>query len=153
MTKKEFIGYLDHAIDDYASEKVLSGTFEVDTAQYLAEKEYNELLPEGNITPNHHLLNILTDEGKKVGEFWYHFDPENQKKIAYVYDISIFPEHQDQGYGSCAMLLFEEEAKKLGAKRLDLHVFGHNKVAWHLYHNMGYIVTDINMSKNLEKAE
>jgi ribosomal protein S18 acetylase RimI-like enzyme len=43
--------------------------------------------------------------------------------------------------------LVEARARELGAKSVELHVFGHNYVAQALYEKVGYNVTSITMAK------
>lgn len=39
--------------------------------------------------------------------------------------------------------------KKLGVKKIGLHVFGHNKTARSLYEKSGYVETSIKMEKEI----
>jgi len=43
----------------------------------------------------------------------------------------------------------EDYVRLLGAKKLSLHVFGHNERAIHLYKKVKFQVTDLVMSKML----
>jgi ribosomal protein S18 acetylase RimI-like enzyme len=45
--------------------------------------------------------------------------------------------------------LVEDRAKELGAKSVELHVFGHNHGALSLYEKMGYNETSITMAKQV----
>jgi ribosomal protein S18 acetylase RimI-like enzyme len=47
------------------------------------------------------------------------------------------------------MRALEGEAKRLGFKKLGLHVFGHNMIARGLYEKLGYAITNLNMAKSL----
>jgi RimJ/RimL family protein N-acetyltransferase len=48
------------------------------------------------------------------------------------------------------MALLEEEARRLGAPRIELNVFGGNEPARALYHKLGYREDAVVMSKPLE---
>ncbi|MGR5573280.1 GNAT family N-acetyltransferase [Limosilactobacillus fermentum] len=55
-----------------------------------------------------------------------------------MYDIQIYPDFQNQGFGTQALKLIATQAKALGFKSLGLHVFGHNKRAIHVYEKSGF---------------
>ena len=52
-----------------------------------------------------------------------------------------------KGYVSRTLELVEDRAKELGAKSVELHVFGHNQVAQARYEKLGYNETSIIMAK------
>ncbi|MBA3616939.1 MAG: GNAT family N-acetyltransferase [Rubrobacteraceae bacterium] len=52
-----------------------------------------------------------------------------------------------KGYASRALDLVEHKAGELGARSVELHVFGHNHGAQALYEKVGYTVTNITMAK------
>ncbi|MBS7687698.1 GNAT family N-acetyltransferase [Limosilactobacillus fermentum] len=56
----------------------------------------------------------------------------------FIYDIQIYPDFQNQGFGTQALKLIATQAKALGFKSLGLHVFGHNKRAIHVYEKSGF---------------
>jgi GNAT superfamily N-acetyltransferase len=45
---------------------------------------------------------------------------------------------RDRGIGRCLMVALEDEARRLGKRRVDLTVWGVNDRAYHLYTSMGY---------------
>jgi ribosomal protein S18 acetylase RimI-like enzyme len=47
------------------------------------------------------------------------------------------------------MVLAEQEARRGGARRLGLNVFGTNTVTRSLYESLGYEITELQMSKEL----
>ncbi|MNT65069.1 putative N-acetyltransferase YycN [compost metagenome] len=72
-----------------------------------------------------------------------------QGKEAFIYDFYIFEPYQRNGYGTEALAALDEEARKMNVTRIGLHVFGDNDRAFKLYQKMGYLITDITMSKKL----
>ncbi|MFC5975741.1 GNAT family N-acetyltransferase [Carnobacterium antarcticum] len=70
-------------------------------------------------------------------------------KAAFIYDFIIFEEFRSLSYGTQTMSELEEIAKKMGIKKVMLHVFAHNTTAFSLYEKMGFKTTDISMSKYL----
>jgi ribosomal protein S18 acetylase RimI-like enzyme len=71
------------------------------------------------------------------------------RSIAFVYDIEIDPAFRGSGLGRAAMLLLEDEAKRLGLAEIRLNVFGGNDVARSLYRSLGYDEFAIGMRKRL----
>ncbi len=147
MTSSQFSTYLNSAVADYAKDKIEAGTWLKKEALSLAEKTFNSLLPEGIHTPNHYLFTISLDK-KIIGFIWLNFVPENQLN-AFIYDFIVFDDYQGFGYGQETMREIEIIAKKLGAKQLSLHVFGHNQRALHVYEKVGFHITDYSLSKNI----
>ena len=84
-----------------------------------------------------------------VGTLWpgVRGAPDNRK--SYIYDIVLNEETRGKGIGTKAMVLLEDEVRKLGLRHIGLHVFGHNKVARGLYESLGYEITNLNMEKTL----
>ena len=71
------------------------------------------------------------------------------RRVLYIYEIAIEPEHQGRGYGRAAMRLVEDEAARRGIARIELNVFGGNDVARGLYRTLGYVETSVQMAKDL----
>ncbi|HWJ79795.1 MAG TPA: GNAT family N-acetyltransferase [Niallia sp.] len=150
MSEEFFLPYMERMIKEYAKEKVVAGTWLEEESEKRATQEINNLLPEGLHTKNHFLLEITTeDSGKGIGSLWVRFDPENMQKEAFIYDFFIQPEERDKGYGKATLFALEDYVRLLGAKKLSLHVFGHNERAIHLYKKVKFQVTDLVMSKML----
>jgi len=49
-----------------------------------------------------------------------------------------------------ALQALDEEIRRSGLKRVELHVFGHNRSAQALYQKAGYTVVDLVMARSLE---
>lgn len=148
MSEEDFQHYLSYAIEDFADEKIKAGTWSQEEGHTLAKQAFDKYLPKGIDTPHEHLYCIVPNENnEKVGYFWFRYDEADQVKSAFVYDFVIFEPFQGQGYGTKTMQSFEALAKDMGIKKLGLHVFAHNKRAWHLYEKMGFHATDVTMAK------
>lgn len=145
MNSTEYEQYLTHAIKEYAAEHVKAGRWTEEEAVGKAAKEYEQLLPEGENTPNHKLFTIRAND-EAVGMIWLGLRPNNK---GFIYDIKIQEEHQGRGFGKQAMKEIEKIGKELGLKSIGLHVFGHNEVARSLYEKLGYEITNIKMEKVL----
>jgi len=152
MSEHEFLAFVEDALPAYAADKVASGQWAKDEALELSRKSFQDLLPQGLATPNNYLFTILDSaERGGVGMVWISAQDRAGKRIGYVYNISVKPEHQRKGHARRALLALEEEARSLDLTGIALHVFGHNVPAHALYMNLGYRPTNINMFKSIEK--
>lgn len=145
MTSPEFQKYLSVAIKNYADEHVEAGNWDEGESMGKAAQEFEDLLPDGEKTVNHHLFTIR-DHDKEVGMIWL---AQRTSEKGFIFDINIWDDYQGKGYGKKAMKAIETVGKELGLKSIGLHVFAHNKIARHLYNKLGYIETDISMVKQI----
>ena len=90
----------------------------------------------------------IKDNGEVVGTIWYE-TRDRAMREAYLQDIFIDEDRRGRGYGKETMRVFEESARKEGAGRIQLNVFGFNSVARNLYLKMGYQDAAITMMKYL----
>ncbi|WP_088043655.1 N-acetyltransferase [Bacillus sp. EAC] len=144
----EFDDYFHQAIKGYAKEKVASTNWTEEEALLKATNEFCQLLPNREKTENHYVYNIFNDN-LKVGVIWLGLVSPSRKEDGYIYDFIIFDEFQGKGYGKKTMIEIDKKAKELGMNRIELHVFGHNKIARLLYEKIGYEITNIIMSKTI----
>lgn len=148
MDEKDFQKYLESSIKDYAEEKVKSGNWAEAEAFERSRQEFKTYLPQGLNSPNNYLFKIVDDSiPVPVGILWIALLRGSE---FFVFDIRIDAHYQRRGYGKQAMLLAEKEVLSHGGDRLSLHVFGHNTSARALYEKLGYIITNINMTKPLK---
>lgn len=149
MSDQDFKDFLHHAIADYAQEKVKAGTWEEKEALDRSREDFDKLLPQGKNSRDHYLFNIVDhDLNQKIGYFWLNIRDKKGKE-AFIYDFFINESYRGKGYGTQTMLAAEKEAKKLGVRKISLHVFGHNQIAIELYKKVGYLTTDLHMSKGI----
>lgn len=145
MNTDQFQKYLSYAIKNFAEEQIKSGNWEQPDAISKATDEYKKLLSDGEKTENNHLF-VIRDGEQEIGMIWLAHKTGDK---GFIYDINIWEGNQGKGYGKQAMKEVEVIAKKIELKKLELHVFGHNKVARGLYEKLGYIETNIKMAKTL----
>ena len=88
-----------------------------------------------------------TDESvpAEVGKLW--ISPRDSGRSLWIYYIIVHERFRRRGYASRILHLVENKAGELGAKRVELHVFGHNREARALYEKLGYTATSIVMAK------
>lgn len=150
MDESTFQLFLGQSTRDYAEDKVKSGAWDSETAMKQSQEAMTRFLPKGLHTEGAYLYSVVEiSSDSQVGYIWFNVSEGRSGREAFIYDIYIFEPFQGKGYGKQAMLALDEEAREMGVTRIGLHVFGQNNRAFELYKKMGYIVTDITMSKDL----
>lgn len=131
----------------YKAENIKNGLTD-EEAQKKTDDDFQKLLPEGLLTPDHYIFSIK--EGDLiVGNLWFAARGAIDNRKAYIFDIVIDELVRGKGYGKQTMDLLEVEVKKLGLRHIGLHVFGHNHVARALYEKQGYEITNLVLEKVL----
>lgn len=154
ISEPEFRAWLEKAVVEYAEDKLRSGNWSAADALQRSEREFAELLPAGRASPNQHIFSIQDqDLAANVGVLWFAVSDRGTRRSAFVYDFVIFEEFRRRGYATQALRALEEKVKELGIDTIGLHVFGHNHAARALYEKMGYVVTNVNMSKDLSAQD
>lgn len=148
MTQAAFEAFLARSVPDYASDKVRAGTWRAEDALQLSQKSHAQLLPQGLATPDNHLFTIVHG-GVDAGNLWLAVQGAGDRALGFVYDLFVAEAFRRRGVATAAMRLLEGEAAHLGLESISLHVFGFNDAARELYAKIGYVVTDIDMSKSL----
>lgn len=154
MTVAEYEAYRQDSASNYAAEVSLANGFPLEHAIRIAETSFRAMLPEGLSTPNQFLFSLFekntAERAPPVGMLWFGIKEEGGTRKAFIYDILVHSGHQGKGYGKAAMRLLEDEVRRLGLKRIGLHVFAHNGRARALYESLGYVPTNLVMQKQLD---
>ena|SRR2546421_10352159 len=149
MTQEQFQSWLPLSIADYAHEHVTTGRWSEAESLEKSREEHARLLPQGPATPGHRLWSLVrSSDSEPVGMLWIQVI-DTPTPRAFIFNIEIDPRFRRRGYAMQAMKKLEEEARRLGLESIGLHVFGHNTAARPLYEKLGYVATNINMSKRL----
>jgi ribosomal protein S18 acetylase RimI-like enzyme len=149
FTQEKFDAWLPRAIAEYAQEHVAAGRWSEAESIEKSRSEHERLLPQGPQTPGHHMWSIVRMADRQpVGLLWIQVQDKPTPR-AFIFYIEIDQQFRRRGYAEQAMLKLEEEARRLGLESIGLHVFGHNTAARPLYEKLGYVATNINMSKRL----
>jgi ribosomal protein S18 acetylase RimI-like enzyme len=148
ITAEEFPAFVATSKAGYAHDIEVHGGQTRQAAQDKADADFPALLPQGMDTPGHSIF-IVEAAGAAVGRLWLAERPLGGRRVLYVYDVSIEPDHRGLGHGRAAMNLAEEEARARGIGRIELNVFGGNDVARKLYRSLGYAETSVQMAKDL----
>ena len=147
-------GYRENLVRHYAADKVRAGAWSQAEAEGRAARDVDGLLPEGSATQGHLLYSVRDDSvGAEVGTVWFALRDSGVGRSVWIYDIIIHEDFRRRGYASRTLELVEERARDLGAKSVELHVFGHNHGARALYEKLGYNETSITMAKRVGAAD
>lgn len=136
MTDEEFETYSRSSTADYALEVARNtGVAEAD-ALAEAERITAETLPDGVRTSGQLLMIAEGADGERVGHLWLAHRPESS--MVFIYDIEVETSLRGHGYGRRLLELIDDEARAIGAIKVELNVFADNEVARHLYESAGY---------------
>jgi len=142
--------YRRDLVRNYAADKVRAGAWSQAEAEGRAARDVDELLPEGPATQGHFLYSVRDAfSDAEVGTVWFALRDSGVGRSVWIYDIRIDESFRRKGYASRTLELVENRAKKLGARSVELHVFGHNHGARALYEKMEYNETSITMARQV----
>ena len=149
MTDDDVRIFIIEHLDEYVGQIEHHGGWSHEDARAKAEKDMAQSFPKGQVQPGHHLFHLVDDaSGERVGLLWYREDVRG----VWLNQVTIDPAKRGRGLGREAMALLEEEARRLGAPRVELNVFGGNEAARSLYRSLGFREDAVVMSKPLEGA-
>jgi ribosomal protein S18 acetylase RimI-like enzyme len=146
MGPVEFDPFLEHLTRSYAEEHIRAGRWNPEEGLAESRKEIQKLLPGGLETTNHFFYSIVGGSPEeKVGAIWLAIEPRG----GFVYDLQLDDTFRRRGYAEEAMRLLEHVAEERGVRKISLHVFADNVGARKLYTKLGYVETNVVMSKTL----
>jgi RimJ/RimL family protein N-acetyltransferase len=146
--------YRKDLVRHYAADKVRAGAWSQAEAEGRAARDVDGLLPEGPATHGHFLYSVKDDStGAEVGTVWFALRDSGVGRSVWIYDIIVNENFRRKGYASRTLELVEDRARALGAKSVELHVFGHNQGARALYQKVGYKETSITMAKPIHPEQ
>jgi ribosomal protein S18 acetylase RimI-like enzyme len=146
----EIAEYVPRLSTAYAAELREHLYLDAEAAAAKAERGVADAFPGGEVGKGHWLFAVEDGEGTRVGVLWLGEPFDGEAGSLWVYDIEIDEEHRGRGLGRDAMLLAEQEARRLGRRRIKLNVFARNAVARALYLSLGFEDMAIEMSKAVE---
>jgi GNAT superfamily N-acetyltransferase len=149
MSDEDFAAFLRKSIPEYAYDQMRSGNWTAQEAAGRARAEFQQMLPNGPQTPNQHLSVLLDEPGHKLGMLWYFVNTQRERPTAFLIDFFLFPEARHKGYEAEAFALFEQEARSLGVRRVELQVFTHKNDEVELYLQHGYSQTSVFLARDL----
>ncbi|MCI4362978.1 MAG: GNAT family N-acetyltransferase [Thermoplasmata archaeon] len=148
MTAQQFDRFVAESVELYAADHVREGAWTAADAPAHARAELERLLPKGVETPDH-VLRVVHEEatGERVGDVWFAFQQSDGSPQIFVFWIGIDEKYRRRGFASAVFAELEREARERGARRVALHVFGHNVDAQAFYAKLGYTPRNIIMAK------
>lgn len=150
MTEPEYRAFLDWSIGEYAEEHTKTGRWTKEESREKSAAEHQHLLPNGLQSPDQFLATVVDETtGDRVGEVWYNRQTQGDSADLFVYWVGISPEHRRHGYATGVFQRLDEEARRLGARRVVLHVFGHNREARALYDRLGFEPINLVLAKTV----
>jgi ribosomal protein S18 acetylase RimI-like enzyme len=154
MNKTQFQLYLSTAVQGYAETHIKAGDCRPEEALTLAQKDYEELLPDGLLSKDQFLFSVrddALDKNDDIGMIWFAVKEKRAGRSAFIYDFNIREDLRGKGYGKKVMESIEELIQEMGINTVSLNVFGYNHAARNLYEKMGYQITGMGMTKTLGK--
>ena len=139
MTGREYEVFHRWSVDHQAKELVEEMKIPEDRAMAEAEKEIEEMLPQGRNTENSHLMTVMADD-ENVGFIWFLYEETEGKRQCFLCDLAIWEKYRQKGFGQIAVHLMEEKAGKDGLQECMLFVRNDNQEAVKLYEKCGYHV-------------
>jgi ribosomal protein S18 acetylase RimI-like enzyme len=153
MEEEDYQRSLERGIPFYANQLVERGLCQKDRALEVSQSDFEQLLPQGLRTPHRHLCNVVDDmTGDHVGEAWYTARDRGGTVEFWIDWIWIEPTYRRRGFATAALRHLEDEARKVGADRTGLSVWLDNPSAVALYAKLGYVISNVRMTKFLVHA-
>jgi ribosomal protein S18 acetylase RimI-like enzyme len=150
MNEAVYAAYKESTIASFAHEQVTAQLWNAHDALGQARADFYTMLPQGLGTSDNYLYEIHgPGETGAVGTLWFAEKRQGERRIAYVYDVLIRPEHQRKGYATQAFVELQRHLVALGFHEIALQVFAHNMNAQNLYRKLGFEVKRISLVKPL----
>ncbi|MCI1017198.1 GNAT family N-acetyltransferase [Microbacterium sp. C5A9] len=137
MTGERFETFAAASEAAFSADLVASGRYSEHDARVESARQMALELPDGLDSAGQELFTAQVD-GAEVGVLWIGMRVRDGRPHAFILDIEVADGHRRRGYGRGIMLAAEEEARRLGADSIGLHVFGFNEQAIRLYEGLGY---------------
>lgn len=137
MTPERYRLFAVHSEAAFADDLVASGRYSAEAAAVESHRQMTLELPDG-VDSAGQLLFTAHEGGDEVGILWLGERTRDGRPHIFVLDIEVAEDHRRRGYGREIMLAAEEEARRIGAESIGLHVFGFNIGAIALYESLGY---------------
>jgi ribosomal protein S18 acetylase RimI-like enzyme len=147
MSPEDIGPWLEQSKADHLADRVDVGE-DPETARRITNAISERLFP-GGIPAAAQFVFVIVEDGLPVGSLWIGAGHDGPPDVWWLWSIEIDVAARGHGLGRQAVRLAEEFARKGGATKLDLNVFGNNTVARGLYESLGYRTLTIQMSKVL----
>ncbi len=150
MTPVEYAKFTSEDLRLFAEENVKSGRWPANRSITQARRAHRELLPDGQKTRGHYFYSSESlENGNLVAYSWLSMSGKGRLRQAFIFSLIVPRQYRGRGYGKATLDALEEVVRRMGAVRIELHVFGRNKKASDMYERSGYRVLGVNMGKVL----
>jgi ribosomal protein S18 acetylase RimI-like enzyme len=150
MPVELFEAFIEEAIERHARDSVKSGKSTAVNAEVKSRAEVQSILINGHATPNHDFFVIVDRPSMvEVGTIWIGEIERGGRRLAFIYDIRVYPYFRQAGHASRAIESIFKLAKERDLDGVGLHTFGHNVIAQALYRKLGFGPVSITMERSL----
>jgi ribosomal protein S18 acetylase RimI-like enzyme len=147
MPPEDIGPWLEQSKADHIADRVDTGE-DPETARRSTNATSERLFP-GGVPAEGQFVFLVTEDATPVGSVWLGAGEDGPPEVWFLWSIEIDVAARGHGLGRQAVRLAEEFARRRGATKLELNVFGNNSVARSLYEGLGYRISTIQMSKVL----
>lgn len=150
MGEPDFEVFKARTVKDYAEARIASGDWAAKDADRLAREAFDKILPNGLLTHQNDLWNIIASDQKCViGSVWVQLRSRGTKQTGHILDIFVTESYRRMGVGRKAMKLVEDRLRVQQIDEITLNVFGYNTAAFELYKSLGFQVVELSMCKDI----
>ncbi|WP_309069698.1 GNAT family N-acetyltransferase [Microbacterium sp.] len=152
MDAQQYDAFAERLIAEFADDLEREGLHSAESARAESERQTAEALPNG-IDTEDELLFVAEAGGSDdpVGVVWLSVQRRSTGPHVFVLELRVEAAHRRRGYGRAIMCAVEEEARRIGADSVGLHVFGFNDAASALYDELGYRRAEVLSVKDLPR--
>lgn len=137
MTPERFTSFAAASEAAFAEDLAASGRYSPEDAVVESHRQMELELPDGVESDGQELFTAHVGDAE-VGVLWIGIRRRGGRPHGFILDIEVAEDQRRKGYGRDLMLAAEQEAARLDADSIGLHVFGFNTSAINLYESLGY---------------
>lgn len=139
---------IDRFIDSFSS---LSDS-EKQAKREKTEAYLDKLFAQGAATSDQFIYNVYAND-QHIGYVWFGAGLDVEPDCAWGWEIYIFTEHQDKGYGSQIFSEFQDHVREKGFKHLAFMVNKENTRALHVYKKQGFeIIEELPVQYRMQRS-
>ncbi len=133
MADDYFKIFQEISVNNYAKALSKSKIISLEDAAVISKNEFDSLFKKGLHSSQFIIKNIILGT-KIIGFIWY----EVNNMTVYIYDIFIYKNYRNKGYGTETLSRLQNEFKKQHIKYVELNVFSHNQKAIDFYKKLNF---------------
>ena len=137
MTEQEYAAFYRTSFEHQTEELMREEELTREEAESETQKELDEMLPNGQVTPDNYLFSIKKQR-ETAGYLWFMTEMNEDVKQAFLCDILVYEQYRRNGCGEAALAEMERLAKGMDCRKCVMFVDGNNHAAKSLYEKCGY---------------